>query len=166
MIASKRWINCENHYRHLRCNCMYGSSTWYSLKTPCNTKTKSKDPFTVDSVMKLWTEPRTKPHISQSKMKRGRAVGLITPSLWVSRDENKCCETGKTVWWNTAAIHSSNYRKRWDGLSINQKFAGMRSHNVWLHDVTNGCKSLCMNDVTDAVDQGITSLMQCLSSNK
>jgi len=30
---------------------------------PCNSKTKSKDPFTVGSVMKLWTEPRTKLHI-------------------------------------------------------------------------------------------------------
>ena len=115
------------NYRRLCCNCMcincmciYRSSTWYSQQTPCSTKTKSKDPFTVGSVMKLWTEPRTKPHISRSKLKHGRAVGLITLGLYitmfaaaikkeVSRDDNRCCETGKSVWWDTAAIHSSNY---------------------------------------------------------
>jgi len=75
---------------------------------------ESKDPSTVGSVMKLWlwTEPRIKPHIKRSNLKRGHAVGLITPVVLnhaCCRDENRYCETRQSVWWNMAAIHSSNY---------------------------------------------------------
>jgi len=131
MTVNKRWIKFEMKNvkitRHLCCNCIHRSSQYVisqqMLCMACNTKTRSKDPFTIGTVMKLWTEPRTKPHISRSKLKRGRAVDLITPDLHnrVATAIEKCSPESSAPFWHHPSTplvfvgYKVSYRK-WSSL--------------------------------------------------
>jgi len=55
----------------------------------CNSKTKSKNPFTVGSVMKLWTEPRKKSHIRL----------LLIPSRFAGMHGHKFRHASSTPFW-------------------------------------------------------------------